>query len=195
MKMKSLMGKKQWILGGLVVLLGSAVYLNYWSAGLSNPVMNDSETALISETDEKVYGEAQLVNGSGEDASSYFDKAALEREKSRDESVETVKAVLAQVDLSSDAAAEATAKIVELTEQNDREDEIESLMRAKGFEQCIVYLGSDHASVVVETDGLTAEEAAQIKSIILSKQEVAAECISITEIGTASAALQSEEET
>lgn len=187
MKIRSLFGRKQWMLAALVVLLGGAVYLNYWYAGTQDDLTQttgelSAESSEEADGDQKVYGEAQLVNGDAEDASTYFTQAALEREKSRDESVETVKAVLAEVDVSSEAAAQATAKIVELTEQSDKEDQIENLIRAKGFENCLVYLSEDNASVVVETDGLTAEQAAQIKSIILSEQEVAADCISITEI-------------
>lgn len=189
MKIKSLFGRKQLILAALVVLLGGAVFLNYWyTQTSSNPLTEAEASAASTESDtdsQKVYGEAQLVSDTGDDdTTAYFTKAVLEREKSRDESVETVKAVLAQVDVSSEAAAQATAKIVALTEQCQKEDQIESLIRAKGFENCIVYLGEENASIVVETDGLTPEQAAQIKSIVLSEQEVAADCISITEIAT-----------
>ena len=84
--------------------------------------------------------------------------------------------------VSSEAAVQATEKIVKLTENSAKEDEMESLIRAKGFENCMVYLTDDAVSVVVQTEGLTAEQAAQIKSVILANEPVSAACISITEI-------------
>ena len=64
-----------------------------------------------------------------------------------------------------------------------RRSAMEDLIKAKGFEQCVVYLGEDSVNVVVQTEGLDAAQAAQIKSVILSQdQDVKAEQISITEV-------------
>lgn len=127
------------------------------------------------------YGDAQLVNGpvSG---SAYFEEASLNKTKARDEAVETVKNILAKADATDEEVDQATAKIVEISKQISDESKIENLIKAKGFEQCVVYLDDDNVSVVVQSDGLSAEQAAQIKNIILSECSVAQENISITEV-------------
>ena len=116
----------------------------------------------------------------GED---YFAQAALNKERSRDEAVATATGVLEQADATNEEVAAATQKIVELSKQIEAESAMEDLIKAKGFEQCVVYLGEDSVNVVVQTEGLDAAQAAQIKSVILSQdQDVKAEQISITEV-------------
>lgn len=130
----------------------------------------------------KNYGDAQLVNGPVTTQDDYFAQASLNKTKSRDEAVETVKSVLAKADASDEEISQATAKIVEISKQISDESKIENLIKAKGFEDCVVYLDNGNANVVVKTDGLSAEQAAQIKNIVLSEKDVAQENISITEV-------------
>lgn len=190
MKANFIIGKKQIVLSALILILGGAIYVNYLYGNQEGnlPVaetMNQmQESTLSGEESEgdtvKNYGDTQLVNGTIEDT--YFEEVALEKTKSRDEAVETVKSVLENAEASEEEIAQATAKIVALSQQISQENKIEGLIKAKGFENCVVYLGEDSANVVVKTDGLTVEEAAQIKNIILSEKEVAQENISITEV-------------
>ena len=93
-----------------------------------------------------------------------------------------MKSVLENVDATEEDVSAATEKITEISKQINAENKIESLIKAKGFENCVVYLDGDSANVVVKTDGLTPEQAAQIKNIVLSEQSVAQENISITEV-------------
>lgn len=200
MKANFVIGKKQIILSALIVILGGAIYVNYVYANKSGefPItdtLNASQQTIDTaappdeapqETtdteDGKNYGDAQLVNGAVEDSSDYFAQAALNKTKSRDEAVETVKTVLAKEGASEEELAEATAKIVEISKQISDESKIENLIKAKGFTECVVYLDNENANIVVKSDGLTPEQAAQIKNIVLSEKDVAQENISITEV-------------
>lgn len=201
MKANFVIGKKQIILAALVVLLGGAVYVNYLYAEkgedyLVTDVLNQtSQTesgvqttgeAASAVTDGerlegKNYGDAQLVGGEVA-ASEYFEQAQLERTRSRDEAVETVKSVLENSDASAEEVAEATSQIVQISQQIEDESKIESLIKAKGFSECMVYLDGESANVVVQTSGLKAEEAAQIKNIVLSQQDLKPENITIQEV-------------
>ena len=201
MKANFVIGKKQIILAALVVLLGGAVYVNYLYAEkgedyLVTDVLNQtSQTesgvqttgeAVSAVTDGerlegKNYGDAQLVGGEVA-ASEYFEQAQLERTRSRDEAVETVKSVLENSDASAEEVAEATSQIVQISQQIEDESKIESLIKAKGFSECMVYLDGESANVVVQTSGLKAEEAAQIKNIVLSQQDLKPENITIQEV-------------
>lgn len=196
-KANFVIGKKQIILSALIVILGGAIYLNFLYGGkdlkVTDAVADADATASVvesqaegdpkdTETENKNYGDATLVNGLPEGGADYFSKASLNKEKSRDEAVETVKSVIAGADVSEEEVAQATAKIVELSEQISSEDKMESLIKAKGFTECLVYLDGEAANVVVQSEGLTAEQAAQIKNIVLNEKSVPQENISITEI-------------
>lgn len=192
MKANFVIGKKQIILSALIVILGGAIYVNYLYANKTDeyPItetLNQTESAVDvtasgTDAEAKNYGDAQLVNGVVENTDDYFTKAALEKSKTRDEAVETVKSVLAQTDVSAEEIEQASAKIAELSQQIEDEGKIENLIKAKGFTECVVYLDSESANVVVKSEGLTAEQAAQIKNIVLSEKDVAQENISITEV-------------
>jgi len=192
MKANFVIGKKQIILSALIVILGGAIYVNYLYANKNDayPItetLNQTESAVDvtasgTDAEAKNYGDAQLVNGVVENTDDYFTKAALEKSKTRDEAVETVKSVLAQTDISAEEIEQASAKIAELSQQIEDEGKIENLIKAKGFTECVVYLDNESANVVVKSEGLTAEQAAQIKIIVLSEKDVAQENISITEV-------------
>ncbi len=62
------------------------------------------------------------------------------------------------------------------------ETKIESIIKAKGFDDCIVYISGDYADVMVQTDGLLQTEAALIKEAIIQETAVPVENISIVEV-------------
>ena len=62
------------------------------------------------------------------------------------------------------------------------ETKIESIIKAKGFDDCIVYISGDYADVMVQTEGLLQTEAALIKEAIIQETAVPVENISIVEV-------------
>lgn len=62
------------------------------------------------------------------------------------------------------------------------ETKIESIIKAKGFDDCIVYISGDYADVMVQTEGLLETEAALIKEAIIQETTVPVENISIVEV-------------
>lgn len=184
MKANFLIGKKQIILSALVVILGGAIYVNYLYADKDAgfPITQSVSTTAENTEESKNYGDAQLVNGTVESNSDYFTQASLEKSKTMDEAIQTAQAVLEKVNVTEEEKTQATAKMMELTQQIEDEGKIENLIKSKGFEECVVYLDNQSANVVVKTEGLTVEQAAQIKNIILSEKDVESENISITEV-------------
>ena len=59
-----------------------------------------------------------------------------------------------------------------------------SLVKAKGFADCLCFLQSGRADLTVMTSGdaLTAAQVAQIRDIVLSKSEVTAQNITVVEV-------------
>lgn len=183
MKANFIIGKKQIILAALVLVLGGAVYVNYLYANNDGSYLATNTVTKSTKKDAgKNYGDAQLVSGDVKQSSDYFQQAALEKTKNRDEAIESVKSVIEKGDANAEELAAASAKIVEISQQIEAEGTIEGLIKAKGFTDCIVYLDNESANVVVQTKELNAEQAAQIKNIVLSQKDIKNENITIQEV-------------
>ncbi len=175
-----IIGKKHIILSSLLLILGIAVYMNYAFASAGDAVSVDEDSITAGKT-EVNYGDAEYVNA---DVNSidYFSQARLSRMTSRDEAVETLSAMLNGGDISAEEDAAYTAEAVNLTQMSESESKIESLIKAQGFEDCVVYLDDDTANIVVRTNGLTEADAAKIKDVLLSEVTISAENIRIFEV-------------
>lgn len=144
-----------------------------------------NETGTPKETDaEKVkhLGDAQLVSARVIMDENYFVKAKLARSRSRDESIQTLSTILDDEKLTEADKKTATEKAITITDIIEAESKIENLVKAKGFEECMVYISNGNATVVVKTPSLDQEGATQIKNIVVTEGLVKGENVSITEI-------------
>lgn len=184
-----IIGKKQIILASLTLVLGIAVYMNYVFAEVGNDIAADAEIQSAADTQVN-YGDAAFVGADSSDpaepasagASDYFAQARLSRMTSRDDAVQTLSAILGGGDLTEEENAAYTMEAVNLSQLSESESKVESLIRAQGFEACVVYLDGETASIVVKSEGLAAEQAAQIKDILLTEVTIPAENIRIFEV-------------
>lgn len=197
----------------MVLALGAAIYLN-WSfarqapeeltAEVQDPAVQETAAAATAvfdplETDaaetfteetpaqeaNKNYGEAQLVSVSEDTGTEFFESARLNREKSRDEALDTIEKTLKSASLSDEEKQTATETLQAQITNIELEAELETLIKAKGFVDCVVMLGADTADVTVmtENDALTAAEVTQIRDVILSKcPDVKAQGITVVEV-------------
>ncbi len=176
-----IIGKKHIILACLTLILGAAIYMNYAFAGV-----DENESIIAAGTREEDtaeaanYGDAAFVSAEGE--SDYFAQVRIARMTSRDEAVETLSTILGGGDLSGEESATYTNEAMNLSQLSDSENTIESLIKAQGFEDCVVYLNGSTANVVVKSEGLVPSEAAQIKDILLTEVTIPAENIRIFEV-------------
>ena len=173
-----IIGKKHIILACLTLILGAAIYMNYAFSTAEQDI--SSADADIESTEAVNYGDAAFVNAdSGTD---YFAQVRLARMTSRDEAVETLAAILGGGDLSDEESASYTNEAVNLSRLSESESTVENLIKAQGFEDCVVYLNGSTASIVVKSDGLVPSEAAQIKDILLTEVTIPTENIRIFEV-------------
>ncbi len=159
-----------------VLLIGMAVYLNYrWfydplgSLGYGD---NNMENGY---SDSETTG-ADTSTGS---SNNYFTATALSREQSRDEAIDVLTLVTENAQASEAAKAEAAAKISKIAVDIQNEMNIETLVKAKGFEECVAIISDDAVSVIVKADSLQANEAAQILAIVYDTTGVNPENVSI----------------
>ncbi len=180
MKKPSLIiGKKQLILSCLTVLLAAAVYVNYT---YSRTGMTVSTPVTELEDNTPHYGDTEFVSAEPDPSADYFAKARLEKTASRDEAVQTLQTMIGGGDVTDDEAVTAALDAAEVASLIEKEGTIESLIKAQGFSDCVVYLDGQSAKVVVRTDGLEASGAAAMKEIILEETSIPAENIRIFEV-------------
>ncbi len=174
-----IIGKKHIIIACLTLILGVAVYMNYAFASVEDEITADSVSA--NETIEvSNYGDATFVSAEGE--SDYFSQVRLAKMTSRDEAVETLASILGGGDLSAEENATYTNEAMTLSALSESENTVESLIKAQGFQDCVVYLNGTSANIVVKSEGLVPAEAAQIKDILLTEVTIPAENIRIFEV-------------
>ena len=190
----------------LTAALVVAVYLNwqYARTGIGadedainvSAVVTDGETAsapvadgLMTEAEavssaNKNYGEAQLVSVANDAGAKFFEEARLKRQKAHDEAMDTIQKTLKTSGLSADEKKNCTQQMTENLEDLHAENEIETLIKAKGFADCLCFLQSGRADLTVMTSGnaLTAAQVAQIRDIVLSKSKVSAQNITVVEV-------------
>lgn len=184
----------------LVVALGVAVYLNWEYAKSTDLALDAAEanapvttTGVVTdalavdgdvETGDKNYGEAQLVSVGEPTGKEFFEQARLDRTKTRDEALDTLQKSLKSAKLSDDEKDALTAQLTAAIDSITAESDIETLVKAKGFVDCVAFINGDAVDVTVMTtsDGLTKEEVAQIRDIVLSKCQVTAQNITIVEV-------------
>lgn len=152
---------------------------------VSAPIMDGlmTEAEAVSSAN-KNYGEAQLVSVANNSGSKFFEEARLKRTKAHDEAMDAVQKALKSASLSDEEKKSYTQQLTGSLEDLNAENEIETLVRAKGFADCLCFLQSGRADMTVMTSGdaLTAAQVAQIRDIVLSKSNVTAQNITIVEV-------------
>lgn len=178
--MKNWFGKKQIVLGALVLALGAAVYLNYSLAGDGIAVQTgtDKTTTTTSGTADHL-GDSQFV---GNTTGDYFAIARKSRSKAREEALDILEDVLLDKSTDDETLAASMAQVTAIAQAVAQEDKIENLVKAKGFLDCIAYIEGENCSVVVKGEALSDEETVQILEIVTSQSTVSAKNVTISAV-------------
>lgn len=117
--------------------------------------------------------------------SDYFAAIRLARQESRDSAVELLQETIAyETGADDDAASTASAQLESMVTTALQEAEIEGLVIAKGYEDCVAYMSDDAISVAVAApeEGLTSEAVAQICDIVTTQSDYTASQLKIIEV-------------
>lgn len=177
----------------VALLVCMAVYLNWsYQRGL------DDSQSVSGDQDEIVSDEARLLGQLSEvvgdptsDNSSlvssniqeYFAQLRVTRQQARDEAIGVLEATTSDESVSLESKEVAVASISRLANTAVTEARIESLVLAKGYADCAVFLNDDSLSIVVAPveGGLQSEDAIRIKDIAVSETSVDVQNIRIIE--------------
>jgi stage III sporulation protein AH len=196
--------KRNAVLATVILFVCVAVYLN-WSygrgeaavdgdddiyTGLDNIVVQNDVDENESEEDDEVIRESPI---DGSDAlsqasveSDYFAMARLNRQMARDSSLEILRESSDNETLSQEKRDESATALSVLASNAITEAQIENLVIAKGFRDCVAFIGDNESiDIVVATASggvLQAEDVSKIKEIVVSETGFSTEKINIIEV-------------
>ena len=172
--------KRNAIVATVLVLICAGVYFN-WNAQQNQPVdltdYLDAEQVMATDpqTDDTV-----PVSGDAQDS---FAQIRLSRQESRDSAVEMLQQTMANEE-GSPSADQAAVTLDSLVVNALAEAQIESLIIAKGYEDCVAYMtdASISIAVAVPENGLTESDVAQISDIVTTQSDYDVSQIRIIEV-------------
>lgn len=189
--------KRNAVMLTVAAFLGVAVYLN-WSyskdeseaaAGKNDGPEDvlveefsqpDEEMSLFYEPESGTQAAAAIYS----EVSDYFASARLTRRQARDSAIGILRESTELENATQDAIDSAMEEMSVMAGYSLDEAEIEAMIKAKGFAECVVFLGDDSVTVAVSapSEGLDSSSVSKITDIILSETEMSPEQIKIIEV-------------
>ena len=181
--------KRNAVIATVLLFVCAGVYLN-WAVNQKKAPVDLTETLNA----EQVMDDSQMViaeqdlNGTqlstqGSGNADYFARVRLSRQESRDSAVELLEQTIAY-DEGTDVGSTASATLNNIVSTALSEAQIESLVIAKGYADCVTYITDDIVSVAVSapTEGLTDADVALISDVVTSQTDYALSQIRIIEV-------------
>ncbi|SHI08242.1 stage III sporulation protein AH [Sporobacter termitidis DSM 10068] len=114
----------------------------------------------------------------------YFDSARLNRQQAADAAAATLTSVSKTDGASKEMVDAALEEISQIASNSIKEAQLEDLIKAKGFADCVVYISDDGINVTVPApqDGLPASSVAKITDIVTSETDYKAADMKIIEV-------------
>ncbi len=174
---KKFFAKKQVVTSLLVLMLAAAIYIN-WRYADPNGGFTSNSTSSNPKTGQAEFVATDKVTIDTD----YFEKARKEREKAYADAISEFEEIEKSAKAGDEEKAKAYKAHIELVERQSKQSDIESLIKAKGFSECVVVLSEGNASIVVYAKELSNSEILQIQDIVTSNYEVDLENIKIINI-------------
>lgn len=179
MKKGKVLGKGQITVAVMLLALGCAIWLN--TKYLPSDTKYLGEASYVSNTTDKENA-VETSAKAEKTETDYFQNAKKEREAARDKATEQVEEMLDSKNLSEEDKKTALAKIEKLGKDIEKENNIETLLKAKGFEKALAVIGDSGISVIVKSEGLTSAQTLQIQDIVTSETDISLNNIKIIPI-------------
>ncbi|MBQ8525195.1 MAG: SpoIIIAH-like family protein [Clostridia bacterium] len=156
------MKKKLIVVAVLAVMLGITGYVNY--------VGERSELAAADTDDEYIpVGEAVPISSESIKEVDYFQKAKIDREAERAETIDLLNNMINNPNTTADSKVNAENRLAAIADNISVEAAAEGLIKAKGYHDAVVYIGESSVNVVVAAETLTAGDTAKIRDIVFEQ--------------------------
>lgn len=175
--------KKNLVAAALLVTVCAGIYIN-WIYTEDTAVMELTETL----DESKIMSEDMLVMAqtteeqAASTASDYFAAVRLSRQEARDSALTLLQEAMAYSDEAQQA--QSGQKLESIVQTALCEAQIESLVIAKGYADCVAYIAEDGISVAVAAPegGLQSEDVAVIADIVVNQSEYDLTQIRVVEV-------------
>lgn len=173
--------KKNLMAAAVLMTVCAGIYLN-WLYTEDQGVANLTDTLdaqKILSSDTLVMGD-ELAIPETNTTSDYFAAVRLSRQQARDSAVSLLQETMAY----SAESSGSNKQLEEIIETALCEAQIESLIIAKGYDECVVYISEEGVSIAVATPegGLQQTDVAVIADIVLTQSEFGMDDITVVEV-------------
>ena len=165
-----------------VLLIGAAVFVNWTIFGGNNDTDDsgaNGNSALVGGAAADNGGTS--ANGNTNEETDFFAASQIERQRARDEAIEVLQNVVDDATSLDAAKEQALAEIAAIAANIETEANIESLIKAKGFEECVAVISGDKANIVVKSEGLRPNQLSQILEIVYLQADILPANVTISE--------------
>ena len=181
--------KRNAVVAAIALFVCAAVYLNwdYEQQAQAGKTLGQS-TLVGSETDDPLLPDssAQYSTASQEerDAEGYFAAARLNRQQARDSALSLLQDAAAQENADETVKSQVNDTIQTMADYTVTEAQIENLVMAKGYADCVAFIGENSLSLAVATpeEGLTEADTARIVDVVNQTTGFTADQIKIIEV-------------
>lgn len=172
-------GSKAFLIGGCAVIIVAAIIVNAML-----PAPTDTKAPVQNGNGAGILGEEIFVNGTPAEEEDYFAQAVLERENTRNQAMEALKEITENPDAMTDAKEQAMLDVAAMVRDMNAEANIETLVKSKGFEECVCLVSGSKANIIVCADEeLDASQVAQIMEAVYEEAGVLPENTKISVSG------------
>lgn len=180
--------KKNMIAAAVLVTVCAGIYVNWlYEEDMATSELTDTiDVEKVMSEDLLVLSEDMEALAAGEDlqttAGDYFAAVRLSRQEARDSAINLIQEAMAYSD--SSKAAESNGELEDIIQTALSEAQIESLVIAKGYTDCVAYMTNEGISVAVAAPegGLQEEDVAVIADIVLAQSDYSLSDIRVIEV-------------
>ena len=178
--------KKNLVAAAVLVTVCTGIYVNwlYTEQTTANILTDtlDAEKVMSDDTLLLTQSDAVPVDANMNTASDYFAAVRLSRQQARDSAVTLLQDVSANSDQTK--AEESAAELGDIVQTALTEAQIESLVIAKGYTDCVAYMSNEGVSVAVSAPegGLQQADVAVIADIVMSQSDYTLDDIRVVEV-------------
>lgn len=180
--------KKNMIAAAVLVTVCAGIYVNWlYEEDMATSELTDTiDAEKVMSEDLLVLSEDMETLAAGEDlqttAGDYFAAVRLSRQEARDSAINLIQEAMAYSD--SSKAAESNAELEDIIQTALSEAQIESLVIAKGYTDCVAYMTNEGISVAVAAPegGLQETDVAVIADIVLAQSDYSLSDIRVIEV-------------
>ncbi|MBE6975741.1 MAG: SpoIIIAH-like family protein [Ruminococcaceae bacterium] len=177
--------KKNLIAAAVLLVVCAGIYMN-WMYSNAQSVDNLTDTLdaekVLSENGLILDGQDVLVNGDSNTVTDYFAAVRLSRQEARDSAVSLLQEAMAYGDGAQTTASQE--QLEQIVQTALCEAQIESLIIAKGYTDCVAYMNENGISVAVASPegGMQQADVSVIADIVITQSGFTLEQIRVVEV-------------